>query len=80
MRCADFLTLKIPAHLVRDARLYSGAEDDADAVCRVLADYGRLVAEVRQLRRRVAQIDDEGLMLDQRLERLQEACRAILDL
>ena len=76
----DYLTLPIPSHLVRDARLYSCAQDDADAVARVLADYGRLVSEVRQLRRRVDQIDDEGAQLDGRLERLQEACRAILDL
>ncbi|WP_193076147.1 hypothetical protein [Pseudomonas sp. FME51] len=74
------VTLQIPDSLVLDARLYSCAQDDSDAVCRVLSDYGRLVAEVRQLRRRVAQIDEEGLMLDQRLQRLQDACRAILDL
>lgn len=74
------VTLQIPNFLVRDARLYSCAQDDTDAVCRVLSDYGRLVAETRQLRRRVAQVDDEGSLLDERLGRLQEACRAILDL
>lgn len=76
----DSYSLKLPSHLVRDARLYSGAQDDTDAVCRVLSDYGRLVAEVRQLRRRVAQIDEEGAMLDDRLAALQDACRGILDL
>lgn len=80
MRRADSLSLNIPAHLVRDARLYSCADDDADAVCKILSDYGRLVSEVRQLRRRVDQVADEGSQLDQRLERLQDACRAILDL
>lgn len=80
MRRADSLSLNIPLHLVRDARLYSCSDDDADAVCKILSDYGRLLAEVRQLRRRVLQVDEEGLLLDRRLERLQDACRAILDL
>lgn len=80
MRRAPTLSLQIPEHLVREARLYSCTQDDTDAVCRVLSDYGRLVAEARQLRRRVAQVDQEGSLLDERLERLQEACRAIMDL
>lgn len=80
MRRALMLSLQIPEHLVREARLYSCTQDDTDAVCRVLSDYGRLVAEVRQLRRRIAQVDEEGALLDDRLERLQDACRAILDL
>ncbi len=72
--------IQIPDHLLRDARLYSGAQDDTDAVCRVLSDYGRLIGEVRQLRRRVAQLDEEGAMLDDRLAALQDACRSILEL
>lgn len=70
----------IPLDLIRDARLYACCEDDTDAICWVLRDYGRLLSELRTLRRRAAQIDDEGALLDQRLERLQSACRAILDL
>jgi len=77
MRC---VTLDLPEHLVRDARLYAAVPHDLDAVCRVLEDYGRLVAEVRQLRRRVGQLDRESAELDSRVERLQVACRAILDL
>lgn len=46
----------------------------------VIEDYARLVAEVRQLRLRVAQLDEEGAALDARLHALQAACRAILDL
>jgi hypothetical protein len=38
------------------------------------------VAEVRQLRRRVAQLDEEGAAFDARLADLQSLCRAILDL
>jgi hypothetical protein len=46
----------------------------------VLDDYPRLVAEVRQLRSRASQLDDEGAALDARLEALQAACRAILEI
>lgn len=74
------VTLDLPEHLVRDARLFSAVSHDLDAVCRVLEDYGRIVAECRQLRRRLDQLDREGSELDTRLERLQAACRAILDL
>lgn len=79
MRCAP-VPLDIPPHLVSQARLFSARADDLQAVCHVLEDYGRLVAEVRQLRARVSQLDDEGAALDARLTALQEACRAILQL
>ncbi|WP_312960886.1 hypothetical protein [Stutzerimonas nitrititolerans] len=46
----------------------------------LLDDYPRLVAEVRELRRRVDQIDQEEADFDARLEALQSACRDILDL
>jgi len=72
--------LLIPDHLIRDSRLYAPSRDPLDAVCHVLSDYPRLVAEARQMRSRLAQIDAESSMLDQRLEVLQNACRAILDL
>lgn len=73
-------TLDIPDHLVRDAALYAPSRDPLDAVCHVLADYPRVVAELRQARSRLAQIDSESFALDTRLEALQHACRAILDL
>lgn len=72
--------LEIPLNLIKHAQLYAPTRDALDAVCFVLDDYPRLVAEVRQLRRRVAQLDDEGDALDARLHDLQVACRAILDL
>ena len=79
MRCVP---LDIPPHLVKQARLYAAGRgpSDLDAVLHVLNDYPRLIAELRELRRRVAQLDDEGAALDARLEALQQACRAILDL
>ena len=72
--------LDIPEFLLRDAKLYAPGRDGLAAVCHVLEDYPRLAGEVRQLRRRVAQLDEEGSLLDGRLEALQEACRAILEL
>ena len=77
MRCAP-ITLDFLPHLVKQARLFAARGDDLQAVCHVLDDYGRLVAEVRQLRARVAQLDYEGAALDARLTALQDACRAIL--
>lgn len=72
--------LDIPSNLIKDAQLYAPTRDALDAVCFVLRDYPQLVAEVRDLRRRVAQLDDEGAALDARLADLKLICRSILDL
>lgn len=72
--------IDVPPHLVEQARLYAAGRSDSEAVQHVLSDYPRLVAEVRQLRRRVAQLDEEGAAFDSRLADLQSLCRAILDL
>lgn len=77
---SDPIPLLIPLHLVRDARLYAKPGSDLDAVCYVLERYPGLVGEIRQLRRRVAQLDEEGAEFDARLALLQDACRAILEL
>lgn len=77
MRC---VTLQLPPGLVRDARLYAANPHDLDAVCHVLEDYGRLVKEVRDLRVRVSELDNEAAAFDFRLQRLQDACRALLEL
>lgn len=73
-------SLDLPEYLLRDARLYAPGHDDQGAVIHVIEDYARLVSEVRQLRRRVAQLDEEGAALDARLSDLQALCRLILDL
>lgn len=72
--------LDLPEYLLRNARLYAPGRDDLGAVVHVLEDYGRLVGELRELRRRVAQLDEEGAALDARVTALQDACRAILEL
>lgn len=72
--------LDLPEYLLRNARLYAPGRDDQGAVEHLLEDYGRLVVELRELRRRVAQLDDEGAALDARVAALQDACRAILEL
>lgn len=73
-------SLDLPEYLLRNARLYAPGRDDLGAVVHVLEDYGRLVGELRELRRRVAQLDEEGAALDARLCELQALCRLILDL
>lgn len=72
--------LDLPEYLLRNARLYAPGRDDLGAVEHLLEDYGRLVGELRELRRRVAQLDEEGAALDARLCELQALCRLILDL
>lgn len=73
-------SLDLPDYLLRNARLYAPGHDDQGAVAHVIEDYARLVGEVRQLRRRVAQLDEEGASLDARVAALQHACRSILEL
>lgn len=72
--------IDLPEYLLRDAKLYAPGRDDQGAAIHVLEDYSRLVGEVRQLRRRVAQLDEEGASLDARLAELKALCLVILDL
>lgn len=72
------VTVTLPQHSIDQARLYAAGRSDSEAVQHLLDDYPRLVSEIRELRRRVAQLDDEGTAIDARLDALQAACRAIL--
>lgn len=72
--------LEIPAYLIKQAQLYAPSRDALDAVCHVLTDYPRLVADVRQMRGRLAQLDAESSDLDQLVSDLQVLARKILDL
>lgn len=74
------VTVTLPPHSIDQARLYAAGRSDSEAVQHLLDDYPRLVSEARQLRSRVAQLDQEGTAIDLRLQALQLACRAILDL
>lgn len=74
------LPLEIPHHLVELATLYAPSRDPLQAVSHVLQDYPNVVGDLRKLRSRILQLDEEGALFDERLERLQAACRAILDL
>lgn len=74
------VTVIIPPHSIDQARLYAAGRSDSEAVQHLLDDYPRLVSEVRQLRSRVAQLDHEGAAMDSRVEALQRACRAVLDI
>lgn len=77
MRC---LPLDIPERLVLDAQLYAPGHKGVEAVCYVLEDYPRLVREIRQLRSELVDFNRESADFDDRLQALQKACRAILDL
>jgi len=72
--------LEIPAYLIKQAQLYAPSRDALDAVCHVLTDYPRLVADVRQMRSRLAQLDAESSSLDALVSDLQVLARKILDL
>lgn len=73
-------TLQLETYAIKTAELFAPGRYGADAVTWLLDDYPRLVAEVRDLRKRVVQLDEEGAALDARLSALQAACRAILEL
>lgn len=72
--------LEIPDYLVKQSQLYAPSRDALDAVCHVLQDYPRLVAESRKMRARLADIDNESADLDQLISNLQQIAFSILDL
>ncbi|HCA1453494.1 TPA: hypothetical protein MNK97_005856 [Klebsiella pneumoniae] len=72
--------LEIPAQLVELATLYAPSRDPLQAVSHILQDYPNVIGDLRKLRSRVLQLDEEGALLDERLEALKQACQAILDL
>jgi hypothetical protein len=72
--------LDIPPYLIKQAQLYAPSRDALDAVCHVLSDYPRLVADLRQARSRLAQLDTESADLDQLVLSFQDLARQILDL
>lgn len=76
MRCA----VDLEPHVIKTAELYAPGRKGSDAVSWILDDYPRLVAEVRELRKRCHQLDQESAALDARLFELQALCRLILDL
>ncbi len=72
--------LDLESRLIKTAELFAPGRKGADAVTWLLDDYPRLVAELRQLRRQLDGFNEEQSAFDQRLEALQIACHAILDL
>ena len=75
MRCA----VDLESHVIKTAELYAPGRKGSDAVSWILDDYPRLVADVRDLRKRCHQLDQESAALDARVAALQDACRAILE-
>lgn len=73
------MLVDVPDYLVKECELYA-ATSGPDAVLHVLRAYPRLVSDVRQLTRRLSDFDAETADFDQRLDVLQSACRALLEL
>lgn len=69
----------IPPDLIKSACLYTGREP-FEAVCHVLNDYPRLIADLRTARRRLSDFDAESDALDDRLAALHVACLRLLEL
>ena len=76
MRCP----VELPAYLIRDAELYAPGRKGSDAVEWILADYPRLVSEIRKLRISADAFAQESAELDQLVEHLKIICRRILEL
>ena len=73
-------SLDLPERLIKQAQLYAPGHAPLDAVCQILEDYPRLVGEIRKLRSELVDFNRESADFDERLQALQKACRAILDL
>jgi len=73
MRCA----IDLEPYLVKTAELYAPGRKGADAVSWLLDDYPRLVKEIRDLRSRVSQLDQEGAEIDSILEELRQIANRI---
>ncbi|EWC38969.1 hypothetical protein [Stutzerimonas stutzeri] len=71
--------IDLESRLIKTAELYAPGRKGSDAVTWILDDYPRLVAEIRELRKRVAQFDQEGAELDDLLAELQRIARRILE-
>jgi len=76
--------MRIPITLseraVRDAKAYMANSDPDHAVESLIDSYGNLVADIRKLRLRVRQLDDESSELDEVVRKLREVARLIDDL
>jgi len=65
---------------IRDAKAYTGNPDPGHAVESLIESYGNLVADIRKLRSRVRQLDDESTELDAVVSKLRQLARLIDDL
>lgn len=76
--------MRIPITLseraVRDAKAYMANNDAEHAVESLIDSYGNLVADIRKLRVRVGQLDDESAEVDAVVGRLREIAKLIEDL
>ena len=69
----------IPPDLIRSACLYTGREP-LEAVCHVLSDYPRLIADLRATRRQISEFHQESENIDSVIEKLAHISLLIQDL
>lgn len=74
------IPLTLSERAVRDAKAYMANPDPEHAVESLIDSYGNLVSDVRKLRARVRQLDDESAELDVLVAKLREVARMIDDL
>ena len=72
--------LDLPSYLIRDAELYAPGRKGSDAVEWILSQYPRMLADLREARRRLAGQEQEGAELDALVERLRLIAQQIAEL
>lgn len=72
--------LSLSDRAVRDAKAYMSNSDPEHAIESLIDSYGALVSDVRKLRSRVRQLDDESAELDGLVSRLRAVASLIQDL
>ncbi|MCY1408969.1 hypothetical protein D9M71_243030 [compost metagenome] len=74
------IQLSLSDRAVRDAKAYMANPDPEHAIESLIDSYGVLVADIRKLRSRVRQLDDESAELDDLVEKLRSVAALIQDL
>lgn len=74
------ILITLSERAVRDAKAYMANNDAEHAVESLIESYGNLVADIRKLRGRVGQLDDESAEVDAVVGRLREIAKLIEEL
>ena len=72
-------SVDLPQHVIRDARMLTGRDSPADALEAVVQAHRAAIADLRKLRRRIADLDVEYAELSAIRARFERLAREILD-